>query len=44
MKQYLVFDCQGNEREVIKARSHNAAEKKAKQMYGETATVCYTEF
>ena len=43
MKNYIVIDSQGNEREIIKAASHNAAEKKAKKMYGQDASVSYTE-
>jgi len=43
MKSYIVYDSQGNEREIIKAKSHNLAEKKAKKMYGQDASVCYTE-
>ena len=43
MKHYIVYDGQGNEREIIKARSHNDAEKKAQSKYGANASVTYTE-
>lgn len=43
MKTYIVYDSQGIERCYIKAGSHNAAEKKAKKLYGDKATVSYTE-
>lgn len=43
MKTYIVYDSQGIERPMIKAGSHNAAEKKAKKLYGEKASVAYTE-
>ena len=43
MKHYIVYDSQGNEREIIKARSHNDAEKKAQAKYGPSASVSYTE-
>lgn len=43
MKTYIVYDGTGNEVDLIKAGSHNAAEKKAKKKYGENATVAYTE-
>jgi hypothetical protein len=43
MKTYIVYDSKGNEKPMIKAVSHNAAEKKAKKLYGDKASVCYTE-
>ena len=43
MKTYIVYDGTGLERTMIRARSHNDAEKKAKSMYGEKASVAYTE-
>ena len=43
MKTYIVYDEKGNEKPMIKAKSHNAAEEKAKKLYGEKASVCYTE-
>jgi len=43
MKTYIVYNEQGNEVALIKASSHNAAEKKAKAKYGEKASVAYTE-
>ena len=43
MKTYIIYDDQGNERETVTAKSHNEAEKKAKEMYGHLASVCYTE-
>jgi hypothetical protein len=43
MKHYIIYDSQGNEREIIKARSHNDAEKKAQAKYGANASVSYTE-
>lgn len=42
MKTYIVY-VNGEEMGYIKAGSHNAAEKKAQQKYGETASVTYTE-
>lgn len=43
MKTYIVYDGTGLERTMIRARSHNDAEKNAKSMYGEKASVAYTE-
>jgi hypothetical protein len=43
MKTYIVYNEKGEEVAIIKAGSHNAAEKKAKKKYGEKASVCYTE-
>jgi hypothetical protein len=43
MKHYIVYDDKGEEREVIKARSHNEAEAKAQTIYGPQASVAYTE-
>jgi len=43
MKTYIVYDDKGNERGIIKAGSHNAAEKKAQKLYGPKASVAYTE-
>lgn len=43
MKTYIVYDENGNEVALIKAGSHNTAEKKAKAKYGEKASVAYTE-
>ena len=44
MKTYIVFDDAGIETEtLIKAKSHNEAEKKAQKLYGPNATVVYTE-
>lgn len=43
MKTYIVYDAMGNEVAIIKAKSHNDAEKKAIQKYGEKASVAYTE-
>jgi hypothetical protein len=45
MKTYIVY-CNGIEIALIKAGSHNAAEKKAKKKYGNGVvdiTVAYTE-
>ena len=42
-KTYIVYDGTGKEVGMIKAGSHNAAEKKAKAKYGEKASVAYTE-
>lgn len=45
MKTYIVY-VNGFEREKIKAKDHNAAEKKAKKKYtkpGDNVTVSYTE-
>lgn len=43
MKTYIVYNGAGVEIAIIKASGHNAAEKKAKQLFGEKASVCYTE-
>ena len=51
MKVYIVYDNRGEEvinpltgkPVLIKAGSHNAAERKARLKYGERATVAYTE-
>jgi len=51
MKVYIVYDSHGEEvinpltgkPVLIKAGSHNAAERKARKLYGERATVAYTE-
>lgn len=43
MKTYIVYDGNGVEIALIKAGSHNAAEKKARKRYGENASVAYTE-
>ena len=44
MKTYIVFDDAGVETEtLIKAKSHNEAEKKAQKLYGPNATVAQTE-
>ena len=43
MKTYIVYDENGNEVAMIRAGSHNAAEKKAKDKYGPKASVTYTE-
>lgn len=44
MKTYVVYDPKGNEMpELIKATSHNAAEKKAVKKYGTGSSVSYTE-
>lgn len=43
MKVYIVYDSAGVERGYIRARSHNEAEAKARKMYGEQASVAYTE-
>ena len=43
MKTYIVYDGTGVERMTIRARSHNSAEAVAKKMFGENASVCYTE-
>lgn len=42
-KTYIVYDGTGKEVGMIKAGSHNAAEKKAKAKHGENASVSYTE-
>jgi hypothetical protein len=43
VKIYIVYDDAGEEQIMIRARSHNEAEEKAKVMYGEKASVSYTE-
>lgn len=43
MKHYIIYDDRGYEREIIKAISHNQAEKKAQAKYGPNASVAYTE-
>jgi hypothetical protein len=43
MKTYIVYDTSGNEIALIKAGSHNSAEKKAIKKYGNGITVAYTE-
>ena len=43
MKSYIVYDEAGEERMTIRAPSHNLAEVVAKKMFGENASVCYTE-
>ena len=51
MKTFIVYDKNGNEvinprtgqPLLIKASGHNMAEKKARKLYGEKATVAYTE-
>ena len=43
MKSYIVYDGTGVERTMIRAASHNLAELVAKKMFGENASVCYTE-
>ena len=43
MKVYIVYDGEGNERGMIRAKSHNDAEAKARKMYGPNASVAYTE-
>jgi hypothetical protein len=43
MKSYIVYDGTGIERMTILAPSHNLAEAVAKKMFGENASVCYTE-
>lgn len=43
MKTYIVYDNSGNEIALIKAGSHNSAEKKATRKYGNGITVAYTE-
>ena len=43
MKTYIVYDGDGNEVRIIKASGHNAAEKKAKALYGDKASIVYTE-
>lgn len=43
MKSYIVY-VDGEERDMIKAGSHNAAEKKAQKKYpGKQVSVAYTE-
>jgi hypothetical protein len=43
MKTYIVYDESGREVAMIKAGSHNSAEKKAQKKYGAKASVAYTE-
>jgi hypothetical protein len=43
MKTYIVYDESGREVAIIKAGSHNSAEKKAQKKYGAKASVAYTE-
>lgn len=43
MKVYIVYNGSGEEVTVIRAKSHNDAERKAKSIYGELASVAYTE-
>ncbi len=43
MKVYIVYDSAGVERGMIRARNHNEAERKARKMYGDRASVAYTE-
>lgn len=43
MKVYIVYDGNGEERGMIRARNHNEAEKKTRKMFGENAIVAYTE-
>lgn len=43
MKTYIVYDSQGYEVALIKAKNHNDAEKKAISLYGLNASVAYTE-
>jgi hypothetical protein len=43
MKTYIVYDETGWEVAMIKAGSHNSAEKKAQKKYGRKASVAYTE-
>ena len=43
MKTYIVYDETGQEVAMIKAASHNSAEKKAQKKYGSKASVAYTE-
>ena len=43
MKSYIVYDGTGVERMTIRAPSHNLAEIIAKKMFGNNASVCYTE-
>ena len=43
MKSYIVYDETGREVAMIKAASHNSAEKKAQKKYGPKASVAYTE-
>lgn len=43
MKSYIVYDEFGNELTIIKAGSHNSAEKKAIEKYGDGVSVAYTE-
>jgi hypothetical protein len=43
MKTYIVYNSQGYEVALIKAKSHNDAEKKAIILYGDGSSVAYTE-
>jgi hypothetical protein len=44
MKSYIVYDQSGAEFAIIKAGSHNAAEAKAKELYGDrVGGIAYTE-
>lgn len=43
MKSYIVYGKDGDELGIIKAGSHNAAEKKAIKKYGVMISVVYTE-
>jgi hypothetical protein len=43
MKTYIVYNSQGYEVALIKAKSHNDAEKKAISLYGPKSSVAYTE-
>jgi hypothetical protein len=44
MKIYIVYNAQGYEIGLIKAGSHNAAEKKARKKFeGQKVSVAYTE-
>lgn len=43
MKTYIVYSRSGEQIAIIKAGSHNAAEKKAISRFGEGVSVEYTE-
>ena len=43
MKTYIVYNELGEEVALIRASNHNSAEKKAKKIWGENASVAYTE-
>ena len=43
MKTFVVYNSQGFEVAFIKAKDHNAAEKKAISLYGPKSSVAYTE-